>query len=398
MLKSRRIVLFVLACLVLTVNSMEDAIPTFEMKITEKAYKVPPKIFGINPKQNPSGPLPLPVRPPREMFPSTPDFARAFEMFPSDPPMAPPSRVDDSSNNRPFQKSSIKGRQPPPRWLHTAVVSRTGPDKKQEMVIFGGVATDPSTLNDLWVFSVTQDTWSKLERSSGPEMPTYPNPGDDQTDKEDISTMGRPPVVRPGPVMNGFPGGPDRKQQYTNMKSRYDSFSIESVQKGLPVIMPGQPPAIEPQYPTHETISAFLETNQKTSLRGRASPAFGEGAEYSNIRTMMTAARSEIWIYDISTREWRQPMKKTGEEPEARWMHSAVVNPDGKEKDMIVFGGCSNKFEVLRDVWNYDIAANTWTLKWPEKDAKIDESKSPKAREGHAAAIPKKNKMLVYVT
>ena len=390
----KKMIFVVFACLFAGIGAME-AIPAIDPKIVVKKYTNPPKIFGMNPKQNPSGPLPLPVRPPNEMFPSSPDFARAFEMFPSDPPMAPPSRVDDSSNNRPFQKSSIKGRQPPPRWLHTAVTSRTGPENKQEMIVYGGVATDPGTLNDLWVYSVTQDTWSKLERSSGPEMPMYPNPGDDQTDKQQIEIMGRPPVVRPAPVMNGFPGGPDRTQQYTNMKSRYDSFSIDSVQKGLPIIMPGQPPAIEPQFPAHEKMS-FLETNERVRLRG---PRYGEGtidgaADYSKIRTMMTAARSEIWIYDINTREWREPMKKAGEEPAARWMHSAVLN--NEEKEMIVFGGCSNSFEVLRDVWVYKIEANTWTLEWPKKGATIDEAKSPKAREGHAAAMLKGNKMIVY--
>ena len=91
--------------------------------------------------------------------------------------------------------------------------------------------------------------------------------------------------------------------------------------------MPGQPPAIEPQFPAHEKMS-FLETNERVRLRG---PRYGEGtidgaADYSKIRTMMTAARSEIWIYDVNTREWREPMKKAGEEPAARWMHSAVLN------------------------------------------------------------------------
>lgn len=101
---------------------------------------------------------------------------------------------------------------------------------------------------------------------------------------------------------------------------------------------------------------------------------------------MHAAARGDVWAYDIDTRTWSQPAVAELE-PEARWMHTAVVNSKDDVPSMVIFGGCSNSFKLLNDVWEYKYPSS-WTKVWEDPDgSKVEAKKGPTAREGHAAAL-----------
>jgi len=67
---------------------------------------------------------------------------------------------------------------------------------------------------------------------------------------------------------------------------------------------------------------------------------------------------------------------------------------------MVIYGGCSNNYALLSDVWEYKVKGNTWTLLW---EWNFTATAGPSPREGHAAEFgaatydEKKNPMEMYV-
>lgn len=93
---------------------------------------------------------------------------------------------------------------------------------------------------------------------------------------------------------------------------------------------------------------------------------------------------SDTWILDVEKKKWEEI--ETDETPaEPRYNHSAIY--DSASKQMIVFGGSSNK-GVLSDIWAFDVKNKKW------KEIEVEDSP---AKTCHSAMYdPKAKKMVVF--
>jgi N-acetylneuraminic acid mutarotase len=69
---------------------------------------------------------------------------------------------------------------------------------------------------------------------------------------------------------------------------------------------------------------------------------------------------NDTWVYDVKTNVWTE--KAPSISPGSRFHHTLVYDSDLQK--IILFGGCSEAGYVS-DMWIYDAAANTWTLRSP---------------------------------
>jgi len=175
---------FLLALLPFGVIAMEEPdIPIIDPKIVPQSVAAP-EIFPAQENDALNRPMPLPMQPPKPFPQDTGPAARAF---PSDPPMRRPPQFTDSSNNWPVLSSAMKGSQPPARWMHTAVTIG------DELLIWGGIATEAAALNDLWMYSYKDAEWTEMERPMAPSLPAYPNPGQNQGDMDSLAAAAQRP-------------------------------------------------------------------------------------------------------------------------------------------------------------------------------------------------------------
>ena len=132
------------------------------------------------------------------------------------------------------------------------------------------------------------------------------------------------------------------------------------------------------------TTGTFVETGSRAGRLGarRAGVGVLAGAmagagdpPVATQRERMAHPRmlSDVWIYSIAKREWRQPTPVTVQ-PVPRWMHTSVAFQD----KMWIFGGCTNNMMLLNDVWVYHIKINQWAQIPPALDMP-----PPLPREGH---------------
>lgn len=199
-----------------------------------------PEFFDVGNERVNNRPIPLPVAV-QNPFPPTSDIVSTF---PSDPPMQGPPRQTDSSNNWPVRTSAIKGPQPPSRWMHTAVVLQN------RLVVWGGIANDAASLNDLWVYSYNDAEWTQLERPMASNFPTRPGEGtSDHTDAA-VDLLGRPPTIPvPFPMMR--PPGTPREESTVAGENSGGTFDPSTI-KILPT---APPPATEPLASETESIT-----------------------------------------------------------------------------------------------------------------------------------------------
>ena len=342
--------------------------------VTAQVSRNPPEIF--EPMHNFGGngrPVPIPIRPPDYPNPIL-DFASAYANFPSDPPIAETPGRDDSSNNRPVPSSAIKGTQPPNMWLHTALFSLEKVNEGK-LVVYGGISGDEATANDLYEMNVGIGRWYKLERSTGSQL-MYPKERGDDTAYEAF-----PPSTPRPPPLKTFPG----------TQNDHDKFKKPDSMSAMHVVNAFVPPGSQPLHPKverHEFLQSYLELGQKINHRHTIRQHM-EGGNWT--------VKSDVWVYDIRDREWSQPKVDPPQSkvPETRWMHTATLIQPTKGKyeyEMVVFGGCSSSFVVVRDVWQLDLQ----TFKWTELSNGDSTKGDIKAREGHSAVVYEKKSILAF--
>ena len=127
------------------------------------------------------------------------------------------------------------------------------------------------------------------------------------------------------------------------------------------------------------TVANWSEKTPTTirSASTRANHAFHSAVVYgSNMYVFggidAGGVKNDLLQYDFLANTWTT-LTPGGFLPIARQKHSAVINGD----KMYVFGGVNSGGNALRDVWVYDITANTWTQRFD----------APIYRYGHGAAI-----------
>ena len=90
---------------------------------------------------------------------------------------------------------------------------------------------------------------------------------------------------------------------------------------------------------------------------------------------------NDVWAF--SENGWEsKPPKEGGSVPDPRWMHSASSMTVNGSPSMVVYGGCSENFAPMDDVWILDLASNAWKEVLPT-------SFRPPARWLHGASVIK---------
>jgi N-acetylneuraminic acid mutarotase len=97
------------------------------------------------------------------------------------------------------------------------------------------------------------------------------------------------------------------------------------------------------------------------------------------------SAFGDLWAYDVDANAWIE-LHPANAGPQARSRPSAWMVDD----KLYVFGGVTSFFQVLNDLWVYDVAANAWTELIPDGAAG-----SPPPRHEAAAGNPVRGGRLV---
>ncbi len=78
----------------------------------------------------------------------------------------------------------------------------------------------------------------------------------------------------------------------------------------------------------------------------------------------------DTWEYDITSNSWSD-LSPGGTAPEARSGHKLINGRNGK---LYMFGGRTNSSGWTNEIWEYDVASNTWALLSPTGSVPIDRS------------------------
>ncbi|CAE7232433.1 GPA3 [Symbiodinium natans] len=118
-----------------------------------------------------------------------------------------------------------------------------------------------------------------------------------------------------------------------------------------------------PRPSAREDHSAILD------IKARAMLLFGgyvPGRGYSD----------DAWAFGLEDQQWRE-LRREGELPPGRELHSAIFDPKGRQ--MVVFGGRGGDLRALDDVFILELQAERWAKLRPE-------GRRPAARWGHSAS------------
>ena len=138
------------------------------------------------------------------------------------------------------------------------------------------------------------------------------------------------------------------------------------------------------------TPASWTEVN----ILGDKPPArYGHSAAWTTMGIMVFGGKNEseeffndCWRLRLWDKDWEE-MNVTGDEPPARWQHTAVyLDPSpGETGRMLIFGGQDENGEYLDDFWvlrEPDYAAGEFNYRWEEIYPIGD---LPSGRRGHAA-------------
>ena len=114
---------------------------------------------------------------------------------------------------------------------------------------------------------------------------------------------------------------------------------------------------------------------------------------------------NDLWYFSAATENWEKidPVdgnsvissafsntkteKKEPAKPPGRWMHTAIVLDGALGKAMFVFGGCSEEFAPLNDLWRFDVKTKVW-LQLANKGPKFhDTVNRPAGRWLHSSVV-----------
>eukprot|EP00933_Yihiella_yeosuensis_P061799 TRINITY_DN64651_c0_g1_i1.p1 TRINITY_DN64651_c0_g1~~TRINITY_DN64651_c0_g1_i1.p1 ORF type:complete len:458 (+),score=30.26 TRINITY_DN64651_c0_g1_i1:68-1441(+) len=223
----------------------------------------------------------------------------------------------------------------PGRWGHSAVMHAG----KDIMLVHGGGYSVTGYLNDLWQYSLQDNSWTQL-MSGGP------------------GREGHTAVMDPSRdimwVFGGYSydlGYPNAVWQYSLQDNSWTSQTAE----------PGEEEPIG-----RWEHSAMIDPGSDVML------VFGGGKE------SYTSLLNDLWQYSLQDKAWTMLLAEQGAPvPSARLGHAAVM--DTVRGIMLVFGGYSND-GVLGDLWQYSLQSNSWSELVPA-------GTKPPAREGPSAVI-----------
>ncbi len=228
----------------------------------------------------------------------------------------------DTNTQRWATLSPAEGSKPYPsgRSYHTMAS-----DGEDSIFVHAGCPTQ-GRLSDLWSFSVSKRTWTRLADAPEP-------------------ARGGTSIAFSGGLlyrMNGFDGNSEQGGSLDVYNPANNSWA-------------SQPFAADSASgPVPRSVSALLAL--KTSGKPCLVTLFGERDPSSLGHQGAGKMLDDIWIYDIGSKTWREitidkSKAATSDLPSARgWFDADVVQGDGNDKILVV-GGLGESNERLDDAW-----------------------------------------------
>lgn len=216
-------------------------------------------------------------------------------------------------------------------------------DGKGGLIIFGGYAgTDypdyrGTHFNDVWRYDISNQTWTKLDSSSGPSPRAYFGAVYDGNDN----------II----IFGGW--GP------LGLLNDVWKYNISSQTWTMLASAPGPP--------KQDGTSAFYDGNGNIIIFG------GYDGE------LMI---KDMWKYSISNQTWT---KLSSSLPFGRECHISIYDGNG---GIIIFGGADDN-GLLNDMWRYDITLQTWTRI-------VNTDPIPSARWGHCGVYDMSGKIIMF--
>ncbi|MBI2448145.1 hypothetical protein HYV44_01095, partial [Candidatus Microgenomates bacterium] len=190
-----------------------------------------------------------------------------------------------------------------------------------KLYLFGGYKDPPAVLNDLWEFNITTSTWTQLSPTGGPPATRYYQSAVWDTANSKILVFGGCDSVVAMTCYNTV-------WAYNPVANTWAEYSAPT----------GGPPTARNGH------SAVWNTGNNLMY------VFGGSADG-------TSYRNDLWTFDPTGSGTWAEIADTGP-PTARDGHIGVW--DSLNNDMIVFSGYDGT-SYFNEIWNYDIAGNTWT-------------------------------------
>jgi hypothetical protein len=321
----------------------------------------------------------------------------------------PHSIVDRPQDASERVRPKAKDIQPRPggRWLHTFV------EVDGTIFLYGGSIKPKTLLNDMWVYTPSQQTWNQKQRPTLP-MPVVP-PNLDQY--QDAADHGRPAFAPEPPEMRSLPAEDSGAKKRIHMDpdggeappEEMDSSVALPIYRtpGVPIANPIQPYAVlssaaaDGTTTTKTTNAESSPTAKSPFLRRRRrrrrllvdhfrqqsfpslttlSPGLPTTQALLRGQTVQdpdpVVIINDFWEFDIQANSWLVIRPDEKKNPPRRSLHTAI----SVGTKMIIFGGVSDNNILLNDIWTYD----TKTREWEEIDVGVANNR-PLPREGHVA-------------
>ncbi len=206
---------------------------------------------------------------------------------------------------------------PQGRFNHNMVYD---PDRHQ-IILFGGFSGS-GRIGDTWIYSVAENTWTRIDASPSPS-----------------------PRSDAGFVYDEAHGVAILFGGYGLNDSHPDDTWIFDPEAGAWTQMspPTSPPAM------YGCMMVYDRANQASLLHG--------GHWSSSTQSGVHGYISSVWVYDLDEDSWTEV--QTSSKPSARYWHMMAY--DTSRGESLIYGGSSGGENMKSDTWTYDYDTNMWT-------------------------------------
>jgi hypothetical protein len=236
------------------------------------------------------------------------------------------------------------------------------------LILFGGVNSSATRLNELWKYTVGTNTWSQLSPTGGP--PTARSEHTAVYDSVNATML----------VYGGTTGSVSNELwKYTISTNTWSQITFSgsiTARRAHTAIYEGGSIQLMWIYAGYTTAAVaemwkydvVANSFTQVTMTGAPSTRYAHGSCYvASTRTMYTfgkySATNEFYSYNLGTNTWTTP-SVSGAAPDGRHGQGMETNPDNGQFYMFggyVASGLSNGNIEFCDFWTYNPSNNSWT-------------------------------------
>jgi hypothetical protein len=255
---------------------------------------------------------------------------------------------------------------PSARYMH----AMTYDTSRKKVVLFGGFSETEGYLNDLWSYSFSSNSWSKLNATNPPPGRVSPAIAYDPTKDRIIIFGGGSPGIDLDDTWAYYysTGRWEKLNPSTHPSPRSDAQMVYDSSTQKIILFGGHGSVL-----FGDTWAFDCQTDNWVNLLPLNGPTarYDFGMAYDSVRHRViifggltgwdyNSAKNDTWAYDPSTNSWSN--LNPSSPPSARANHA--LSFDSLNDKIILFGGFQNTF--LNETWAYNPATNSWIKLSPE--------------------------------